>query len=225
MQIFPRRNLNRVYCAGPLFNAAERREMVEIADVLIAAGFECFVPHRDGMEFAQVHPYLCERGYDSAAVGRLLHEAVFALDVYQVLIDCGVVVCNLNGRVPDEGAVAETAMAWALGKPVVFFKEDCRSKVAGRDNPLVVGMGGFQTVHDLSAIPDAVRSRLDEREWSPGGAVLCPPHLQPVVASGQKLWEALRSFGEERPSVDVARVIMELFDPRGERLPVRAAAS
>ena len=54
--IRPLDNLHRVYCAGPLFNEAERREMLAIADVLRVGGFEPFVPHADGMEFAQLQP-------------------------------------------------------------------------------------------------------------------------------------------------------------------------
>ena len=143
--IRPLDNLHRVYCAGPLFNAAERREMLAMADVLRRGGFEPFVPHADGMEFAQVQPYLVEQGYRGGGqVGQWLHEAVFALDMYQVAVGCGSLVFNMNGRVPDEGAVAEATMAWMLGKPVVLFKEDARSAIAGRDNPLIVGQSGFR---------------------------------------------------------------------------------
>lgn len=44
--IFPLRNPRRVYCAGPLFNEAERREMLRIAYVLRRAGFEAFVDRK-----------------------------------------------------------------------------------------------------------------------------------------------------------------------------------
>ena len=40
--IFPLAHLRRVYCAGPLFNEAERREMLRIAEVLSRADFEPF---------------------------------------------------------------------------------------------------------------------------------------------------------------------------------------
>lgn len=144
--LFPLREMRRVYCAGPLFNEAERLEMLRIADALNAAGFKTFVPHSDGMEFALVRPHLVASGHASERVGQWLHEAIFALDTYQVVVRCGSLVFNMNGRVPDEGAVAESTMAWMLGKPVVIYKDDCRSFVTGRDNPLVVGPGGFETV-------------------------------------------------------------------------------
>ena len=45
---------HRVYCAGPLFNQAERDEMTAIADILCEAGYVVYLPHRDGMEFRHV---------------------------------------------------------------------------------------------------------------------------------------------------------------------------
>jgi hypothetical protein len=33
----------------------------------------------------------------------MARQAIFALDVYQVLVSCEGTVVNLNGRVPDEG--------------------------------------------------------------------------------------------------------------------------
>ncbi|OTP73783.1 Nucleoside 2-deoxyribosyltransferase [Caballeronia sordidicola] len=46
----------RVYCAGPLFNPGERAEMDSIASTLEQSGFSTFLPHRDGLEFAQIKP-------------------------------------------------------------------------------------------------------------------------------------------------------------------------
>ena len=80
--IDPLQAVRRVYCAGPLFNAAERAEMMALADTLRQAGYEPFVPHADGMEFSQVQPYLTGLGHDPREVGAWVHEAIFALDVY-----------------------------------------------------------------------------------------------------------------------------------------------
>lgn len=218
MLIRPYEHLDKVYCAGPLFNQIERDEMVQIADLLSDAGFEPFVPHRDGMEFALVHPYLVQQGYDPTAVGQLLHEAVFALDTYQVIMGCGSLVCNLNGRVPDEGAVSETAMAWTLGKPLVLYKDDCRSKVAGRDNPLVVGMTDFEVTNSLGDIPELLRQKHAVLQIRREFEIPCPPHLEAVLCRGQYLWEGLQSLGLHRPNDKVAGIIRDLFDPDANRL-------
>ena len=206
----PLRNPKRVYCAGPLFNEAERREMLQIADVLAAAGFEPFVPHSDGMEFAEVQPYLLQHGFDAAAVGRLLHEAIFALDTYQVMVGCGSLVVNLNGRVPDEGAVAESSMAWTLGKPVVAYKSDVRSLIAGRDNPLVVGPMGFDVVFALEKIPVALTERIAAVADS-AVAMPCPPHIGPILRRGERLWQALETMPRPRPAAEVADAVLATF--------------
>lgn len=209
--LHPHRFPRRVYCAGPLFSAIERREMLEIADELRRTGFDPFVPHADGMEFAMVQPYLIDQGYEPAAVGQLLHEAVFALDTYQVILGCGSLVVNLNGRVPDEGAVAESAMAWLLGKPIVAYKDDVRSLIAGRDNPLVVGQTSFETVASLAQLPAALEARIDQLAIDPTAAWPCPAHLAPTLEAGDRLWRQLVELGDDRSPGPVAEAVLELF--------------
>jgi len=113
----------RVYCAGPLFNQSERDEMRTIADVLCEAGFVVYLPHRDGMEFRLIHRILVKRSWEPAQAAHFLHAAIFALDVFQLAVECDAMVWNLNGRVPDEGAVSEAAMAWTLGNSADALKE------------------------------------------------------------------------------------------------------
>jgi len=206
----PLRNPHRVYCAGPLFNEPERREMLDIAGALTTAGFEPFVPHRDGMEFAKVEPYLIRRGHDATAVGQLLHEAIFALDTYQVMVACGALVVNLNGRVPDEGAVAESAMAWTLGKPIVAYKSDARSAISGRDNPLIVGQTGFETVARIEDIPTALAARLAMLRGEPTRQT-CPPHIAETLSRGSRLWQALESLPLPRAVADVANAVLAVM--------------
>jgi nucleoside 2-deoxyribosyltransferase len=212
MMLFPLKSLHRVYCAGPLFNEAERRTMSEIARQLQRSGFEPFVPHADGMEFTPVAKYLVAQGYPPAAAGQLLHEAIFALDTYQVIVGCGCLVFNMDGRVPDEGGVAELSMAWMLGKPIVLYKEDVRSAIAGRDNPLIVGQTGFRTVNDLEEIGPALRARLAENGRDPQWQMPCPPHLRQTLSAGEQLWKRLQAMGDQRPSADVADAVLELFN-------------
>lgn len=211
MTIFPLRQTQRVYCAGPLFNEPERREMTSIADSLRRSGYEPFVPHADGLEFAKVQPYLAEQGYDAADAGRLLHEAIFALDVYQVIVGCGSLVLNMNGRVPDEGAVAEAAMAWSLGKPIVIFKADARSKIAGRDNPLVIGLASFELIEQIDDLGEALAARQAELLPDADCQVPCPAHLRQTLSAGGRLWERLTALGVDRSPSLVAAAVMDEF--------------
>lgn len=155
MNAFP-----RVYCAGPLFNDGERAEMAEIAACLERAGFSTFLPHRDGLEFARLKPTLLAQGLDDRAASRLLARAVFSLDTFELLNRADAVVVNLNGRVPDEGAVVEAALAWHSGKALVLYKHDSRSKLAGEDNPMITGLGRFCVCSSIAELPAAIRAAL-----------------------------------------------------------------
>ena len=208
--IQPFRHLRRVYCAGPLFNEAERTEMTWIADALRAEGFDPFLPHEE-VQFSQVHPLLVERGMAPARAGEVLHEAIFALDVYYVVLGCGSLVFNLNGRVPDEGAVAEATMAWMLGKPIVFYKDDSRSLIEGRDNPILAGQTGFKQVCVLEAIGPALDAALTAAQIDPAKAVCCPCHLSETLTKGVCLVEQLEAIGPTRPAEPTARIVHELF--------------
>jgi nucleoside 2-deoxyribosyltransferase len=158
----------RVYCAGPLFNPKEREEMEELARHLKMAGFDTFLPQRDGLELTKVMEFLIVRGVAPTVAGEVTSKAVFALDVYQVLVDCAAIVVNLNGRVPDEGAVSEAAIAWSRGKLVVGYKTDSRSVFLGQDNPLVTGLFDFQICSSCEEAVERVRQALagarDEEE-------------------------------------------------------------
>ena len=113
----------RIYCAGPLFNAAERAEMQEIATVLEQAGFKTFLPQRDGIEGYKLGEYMTALGYDMQRSKVMVDQAIFALDTYQVLINCQAVVANLRNRgiLPDDGTISEASMAWAYRKPLGIF--------------------------------------------------------------------------------------------------------
>ena len=215
--IAPLKNLRRVYCAGPLFCRAERQEMEQIAGVLRREGFEPFVPHADGMEFARVLPSLVKRGFSPEQSGHLLHEAIFALDTYQVVVDCGSLAFNMNGRVPDEGAVAEATMAWMLGKPVVIYKDDVRSAIAGRDNPLVVGQARFQLVEQIEELPQRLAEQIAAMTLPAGRCVDCPPHVAEAVKLGEQLWREIEPLDASRDAEKIAEAVLDLF---GAKTPV-----
>jgi nucleoside 2-deoxyribosyltransferase len=203
----------RVYCAGPLFNAAERAEMTAIADGLTAAGYDVYLPHRDGMEFRLVLEVLIERGWEPAVAAQFLHAAIFALDVYQVIVECHALVWNLNGRTPDEGAVSEAAIAWTLGKPIVAYQDDVRSLIAGRVNPLLVGLVDFERVDDLAAIVPALREQLVRQPTPTIEVERLPPKLQQACRDGAALWRTMALEGAFCDNELLADCVTELFAP------------
>lgn len=150
----------KIYCAGPLFNEAERYDMLRLAECLEKAGFDTFLPQRDGLELGHLSGRLVADGFSLQEANRLLQRAIFELDTAKI-VECDGLLLNLNGRVPDEGAAAEAGIAWAIGKPVVAFKADYRSAFDGVDNPLVIGLGDFRIVEKMEDLPQEFRARLD----------------------------------------------------------------
>lgn len=186
--------------------------MVQISRALQLHGLSVFVPHADGMEFRLVCPAIVQRGFTPEEAGEILHQAIFALDVYQVVAGCGSLVLNLNGRVPDEGAVAEATMAWMLGKPVAIYKEDRRSLIAGRDNPLVVGQGAFRVFASIDELARGLVEQIGVVDPSAAFRPVVPPHVAQAVCAGERLWLRMQAEGalpgaEER----IAEVIVSLF--------------
>jgi nucleoside 2-deoxyribosyltransferase len=170
-----------VYCAGPLFNEAERREMSDIARVLEAAGHATFLPHRDGLELAQVLPELRQIAPTPADADAMLGKAIFSLDVFQLLTRADAVVANLNGRVPDEGTVIEAALAWLAGKAVVLYKTDARTVLHGADHPMLLALGDFRVVGDAAELPRVVAQELGAERKG---------RVPSVLEAGQRLAEA-----------------------------------
>ena len=209
----------RVYCAGPLFNACEKREMTVIADLLGAHGYPVYLPHRDGMEFKNILPLLVDRGYDAATAAEFLHKSIFALDVYQLAVECDAMVWNLNGRVPDEGAVSEAAIAWTLGKPLVAYSDDARCLIEGRFNPLLVGLVDFEHTDDLDEVPLLLEEAIREiaaDDHTPAAVADLPRRFRRTVADGAKMWDLLSDRGHAENHVVIAETVEELFAPSRE---------
>ncbi len=115
----------KVYCSGPLFCPAEIREITKIAKSLEGAGLDTYLPHRDGTE-AMMEDLDVDFLRGQAIAGHTADINSFTIDVYQ-LFECPLFVINLNGRVPDDGAVAEAGMAFAMGRPSVLYRSDSRA--------------------------------------------------------------------------------------------------
>lgn len=203
----------RVYCAGPLFNQSERTEMTEIADRLEEEGYQVYLPHRDGMEFRLILEIFVDRGWSAPVAASFLHSAIFALDVYQLIVECDALVWNLNGRTPDEGAVSEAAIAWTLGKPMIAYSDDVRSLIAGRVNPLLVGLVEFETTSSLPKIPRLLSQEIMNRGIPEIDLARQPEKIRKAVEDGRELWLALKSENNEIDNEKIANVVEELFAP------------
>jgi nucleoside 2-deoxyribosyltransferase len=181
---------HRVYCSGPLFCAEEIGGMNAIAQVIEGAGLRTFLPHRDGLEaYVMRFP---NSSFPSTLPG-LRHRvdyAIFSLDVYELIEGCGAVVCNLNGRVPDEGMIVEAALAYAAGKPLVLFKDDARAPFGGYDNSMLTSLVRGSIVGKLADVPSALTEALS-REMTPAPL---SDELRKAVSYGKRISSLLGSM-------------------------------
>jgi nucleoside 2-deoxyribosyltransferase len=198
----------RIYCAGPIFNPSERAEMEMLAEAIEQGGFKTFLPHRDGFVFGAIVPDLVRAGYALDVAQWMARQAIFALDVQQVLLECDGTVVNLNGRVPDEGAVVEGAIAWTAGKPVILFKDDARSKIDGLDNPLVAGLGGFRLVNRSEDLAGTLTRALNEHPPEKLRSDALPASTRQAIERGRRLSDGYGAGDSRR----LVQTIIELFD-------------
>ncbi|MBF0224856.1 MAG: nucleoside 2-deoxyribosyltransferase [Desulfobacterales bacterium] len=184
-----------VYCSGPLFCPEEIGGMKAISDVLENAGYGTFLPHRDGLEAFVLKHTNSKANLDFFGLKKIIDKAIFSLDVYQIVKRCEYFVFNMNGRVPDEGGVAETAIAFSVGKPIVIYKNDFRSAFNGMDNSMVTGLSFSAKISDIKQIPSHLEktaktlSKLGEMSYCEN---TMPPMLRQTIKLGETLWTTLK---------------------------------
>ena len=135
----------QVYLAGPMFSMGEKSEQLALACAL-KEDFDVHLPQRDGIEVAAVMSLLRNPKLHGIAMleaplmDRFVTWAtrtVVALDIFQAVEGCQCVVLNIDGRVPDEGAIVEATAAWYAGRPVVAFKTTPVTELGINSNPMV----------------------------------------------------------------------------------------
>lgn len=195
----------KVYCAGPLFNPAEREEMAAIASALKDGGYSVFLPQEDGLKFAVLLPVLMDRGVSIGEATKILNLAIFSLDVFEIM-RCDGLLLNTNGRVPDEGAMVEAGIAWSHGKTIVIFKSDDRSLIYGSCNPLVMGLADFEFVSAYEEIPRAFGRRIGETQ--PSNPVLASSRFETANEKGEAISHCLGRRGSPE---DITEILIRLF--------------
>jgi nucleoside 2-deoxyribosyltransferase len=186
-----------IYCSGPLFCPEEIGGMTAIANALEAAGYATFVPHRDGLEYytmGSVNLPVKLSNIPANIISRL----IFALDLYQIVERCDGFVMNFNGRVPDEGAVAEAGIAYASGLPMIIYKNDVRSKFNGVDNGMVTCLSHAPLVSRIDKIPAVlgkIMTKAEQQGPSPYQGDNIPPVMRDTVALGRKVWQVMQKTG------------------------------
>ncbi|KPA12803.1 nucleoside 2-deoxyribosyltransferase [Candidatus Magnetomorum sp. HK-1] len=182
-----------IYCSGPLFSPEEQVGMNAISQVIEQAGYSVFLPQRDGLE-AYVLKYI-----NTPLNTRLFYirdqidQAIFALDVFQIVQRCHAILVNLNGRVPDEGAIVEASIAFSCNKPVIFYKNDCRAPFSGRDNAMILGLSNVKMVKDLDDIPVRLKKVLSRISLKSSKITQAGP-LMSAIKHGERIWTLMKPF-------------------------------
>jgi nucleoside 2-deoxyribosyltransferase len=191
----------KAYCSGPLFCPEEIGVMSDIASALENSGYNTYLPHRDGVEAFVMNAV--DNPITSASIfrpfNRLANKIVFALDIYQIVDKCHSFVFNMNGRVPDEGGVVETAVAFASGMPVVIYKSDERSVFSGQNSSVFLN---FPEVNVIKDIPDKMREA--EKHIARLGRYSYREHIPPQVLKAVRLGSRVQKVLN----------ILQLFKPK-----------
>lgn len=200
------RHSYKVYCAGPLFNPKEREEMDSIASALKDAGYLVFLPQENGLEFTKLLPAFIERNISLDTSTQILNQAIFSLDIFEIIDSQGLVL-NMNGRVPDEGAMVEAGIAWAHDKPLVIFKNDERTLILGNCNPLVIGLSDFEFVSNYDDIPKAF-----DRKFSESNKHISLPSSSRFGTATKKGKQISDYLIAKKTIDDIASLLIEIFE-------------
>lgn len=120
----------KVYIAGPLFNESERVLNKKLRRLISACGFETYLPQEDGgIAFDEIR---------QGGNAEKIRKRVFDNDLKEIN-NCDIIVCVLDGRVPDEGMCVELGIAYALGRRCIGYKTDARTMDEFGENVIVAG--------------------------------------------------------------------------------------
>ena len=185
-----------VHLAGPAYSPEEVEGMAAIAALLEGSGFEVYLRSRDG-----ISSVLSSHAIPDGDSGReqqhraVLQSAAFALEIYRLAHRCDCLVFNMNGRVPDDGGAFVAAVAFTLGKPVVLYKRDHRTKLHGNDNAMISGLSfEFSHVREPAKIPGEVSRAIGRCRESRCGPGSMPPLVRINADLGRQVWESLQRF-------------------------------
>ena len=145
----------RLYVAGPLFSEAERTWLDSLASRLRADGFDCFVPHENFPELADV-----------------TLELVYRIDT-EGLRSANALVAWLDGPIVDDGTACEIGMFAELARSggehyrgIVAITTDIRLERRRAGNVVGGGMNLFvggaiescgRIVHSVDEVVTALR--------------------------------------------------------------------
>lgn len=177
----------RIFLSGPMFSPADLWEQAQIKAVLVKAGFDTYLASEDGIEDDVLiqnlkTPLMEMTAYQSVAI--MVQKIGWTLDIYMATSGCDGMVFNMNGRVPDEGSVAEVANAYAAGMPIVTYKNTSITMWGPFDNPMIAALNrSWHPVTAYDDIPAAMTKAIAGRD--PHYVYAAPPYFAEALTIGK----------------------------------------
>lgn len=159
--------IRKVYIASPLYSSKEQQENCEIDEVLRGAGYNTFLPQRDGFAYAYLFKQVQNEGYAYEEARDIALGIIMHLDVYQVCEGCDATVLNLSRCNPGEGTITESALCFRSERPLVLYKGNNPSFALEHHSPLLTGQTRFQIVGKVGSIPKKLKQleHMDESNY------------------------------------------------------------
>jgi len=91
--------------------------------------------------------------------------------------------------------VAEAGIAFAVGKPVVLYKNDYRSAFNGKDNSMLIGLSILDPISDSKQLPRALLQAKEILTRSGSISSSAPSgNLSRIVSQGKKIWRVINAY-------------------------------
>jgi nucleoside 2-deoxyribosyltransferase len=177
----------KIFLSGPMNSTSDINGQAAISAVL-KPKFNVYLAPVDGVEIRTLIELLANPTVLSAPFLRaalLVQQIGWAHEIYQ-LLSCDALVLNMDGRVPDEGAVVEAATAYTAGKPVVIYKDMAVTFWDFFDNPMVAALDStWQVIADVRKLPGAITAALADPPATKGFVYAPPPNIAAAYQFGE----------------------------------------
>ncbi len=193
----------KVYITGHASSPREKNALEHISILLKARGYECYLPHRQGLQ-GYIELFRKQEDIDELMSGNMrtqLDKAVFLPRLYRLLEDSNYLVFNMNGRVPDPGGTFLTGIAFSAGMPLVVYQNDHRRVFHGNNNSMLDGCTwNFSTVSRRSDIPEALDKAIRYHQGIKARGITLdalPPYVRASVETGKEISTYLASLDHD----------------------------
>jgi len=134
---------HRAYYAAGLFNEGERQFNLKVKRMLDELGFETWFPQEDA---GFIEDYLAQGMTLEEARHHIFEQNLEAVRAADVLI------FNLDGRVPDEGACIEAGVAFGWDKRLIGLQTDFRAVEPGGNNLMIDGVLQYEIARSVEEL-------------------------------------------------------------------------